>query len=285
MAEEQHKHLRQLSPRDRNLIGSFLTHAEHKHFHLDWFGIYEILGEQPFLALISEGKPQALLACPPDPPRVAWIRLFAVHTAQHEAETWNELWNAARKAAIALGAESAAALSTRSWFDQILLGSSFEQANEVLFLEWTEGEAETDLHQANELGIRTMREQDLPQVTAVDQAAFDPVWSLSLRSLTAAFSLASLATVLEVEGRIIAYQISTASALGAHLARLAVLPGEQGHGYGRALVQHVLRIHVRRGLGCVSVNTQADNLHSQQLYQSLGFKETGQRYPLFQDTF
>ena len=285
MAKEQQKVLREVSGRDRNLIGSFLTHAEHKHFHLDWFSIYDILDEQPFLILAANSKPQAMLACPPDPPRVAWIRLFAVHSAQHEAEFWNELWEPARRAAIELGAECAAALSTRGWFNQVLLQANFELTNEVLFLEWAEGESAIDLHQANELGIRTMRVDDLPEVAAVDQAAFNAVWSLSLRSLTAAHSLASLATVLEVEGQIVAYQISTASALGAHLARLAVLPEQQGHGYGRALVQHVLRLHARRGLGHVSVNTQADNLHSQRLYHSLGFKETGQRYPLFQDTF
>jgi ribosomal-protein-alanine N-acetyltransferase len=285
MGEARHTTLRAISSSDRNLIGSFLTHAVRKHFHLDWFSVYDILDEQPFLLLSTQAGPQAVLACPPDPPRAAWIRLFALRDERHEAEMWGELWMQARKSAIEQGADCATALSTRAWFDQLLLGTGFDLANEVLFMEWTESDPGVDLHRANELGIRTMRSEDLAQVASVDRAAFDPVWSLSLRSLTAAHALASLATVLEVDGQIIAYQISTASALGAHLARLAVLPDRQGLGYGRALVQHVLRVHSRRGQGRVSVNTQADNLHSQRLYHSLGFKETGQRYPLYQDTF
>jgi len=285
MGEELHTTLRGISSSDRNLIGSFLTQAERKHFHLDWFSVYDILDEQPFLLLSSRTGPQAVIACPPDPPQVAWIRLFAVRDERHAAEMWGELWTQARKSAIELGADCATALSTHDWFDQLLLGTKFDLANEVLFMEWADPDPAVDLHRANELGIRTMRTDDLAQVAAVDRAAFDPVWSLSLRSLTAAHALASLATVLEVEGQLIAYQISTASALGAHLARLAVLPDRQGLGYGRALVQHVLRVHSRRGQVRVSVNTQADNLHSQRLYHSLGFKETGQRYPLYQDSF
>jgi ribosomal-protein-alanine N-acetyltransferase len=274
-----------VSSSDRNLIGSFLTSAALKHFHLDWFSIFDILDEQPFL-LLSEGEnPLAIIACPPDPPQVAWIRLFAVGEERQEEEQWQALWEPARVSAIQLGASCATALSTRDWFSRLLQASSFKLANEVLFLEWSNSDPQVDLHQANELGIRMMQKDDLADVVAIDNAAFNPIWSLSLRSLIAAHSLASVATVLEVDGQIVGYQISTASALGAHLARLAVLADQQGQGYGRALIQHVLRVHSRRGLGRVSVNTQADNLSSQRLYHSLGFQETGQRYPLYQDNF
>jgi len=285
MTTNQPLRLREASPHDRDVLGELLTHSHLKHFHLDWFSIYDILDEHPFLLAESEGDVYGALACPPDPPVVAWIRLFAVREERQAAELWDALWARARPAAIALGARCATALSTRGWFDRLLRGANFAQVNEVLFMEWVQGDAQVDLHRANELGIRTMQKADLPQVARVDHAAFDPVWSLSQRSLTAAYTLASLATVLEIEGQVAAYQISTASALGAHLARLAVTPGFQGQGLGRALVQHVLRVHTRRGLGHVSVNTQADNVHSQQLYHSLGFRETGQRYPLFQDSF
>jgi len=285
MTTDQPLRLREASPLDRDALGELLTHSHLKHFHLDWFSVYDILDEQPFLLAGSEAGVQGVLACPPDPPVVAWIRLFAVREERQAPELWEALWARARPAAIALGARCAAALSTRGWFDRLLLGANFAQVNEVLFMAWDQGDAQIDLHRANELGIRTMQKADLPQVAHVDQAAFDPVWSLSERSLAAAHALASLATVREIEGQAVAYQISTSSALGAHLARLAVAPEHQGHGLGRALVQHVLRVHARRGLGHISVNTQADNVHSQQLYHSLGFRETGQRYPLFQDNF
>ncbi len=281
MSTEQTWHVRAVTRNDKSRVGSLLTHATLKHFHLDWFSIYEILGEQPFLVMEEAGTALAALACPPDPAGVSWLRLFAAQDGIDPMQAWSHLWQQAKAKAPLVRAKTAVALSTHAWFHEMLQGAGFLQVNEVLFLEWTD-EAPADLLRANELGIRTMRADDLEQVERVDNAAFNPVWSLSQRSLSAAYSLASLATVVEDGGEIIAYQISTASALGAHLARLAVLPDRQGHGYGRALVQHVIRLHARRGLRRVSVNTQSDNLHSQELYKSLGFRETGQRYPLFQ---
>jgi ribosomal protein S18 acetylase RimI-like enzyme len=43
------------------------------------------------------------------------------------------------------------------------------------------------------------------------------------------------------------------------------------------MLKHV----ARRGFDRVTVNTQADNLSSQQLYGALGFQPTGQRYPMY----
>ena len=281
MSTDQTWHVRAVTRNDRSRLGSLLPHATQKHFHLDWFSIYEILGEQPFLIMEEAGNALAVLACPPDPIGVSWMRLFAVQDGIDPMQAWSHLWQQAKAKAPLVGAKTVVALSTHAWFNEILQTSGFPQVNDVLFLEWTD-DASSDLLRANELGIRTMHVDDLEQVEQVDNAAFTPVWSLSRRSLIAAHSLASLATVVEDGGEIIAYQITTASALGAHLARLAVFPDRQGHGYGRALVQHVIRLHARRGLRRVSVNTQSDNLRSQELYKSLGFQETGQRYPLFQ---
>ena len=280
MSTHPAENVRAVTRGDRSRLGSLLTRAAYKHFHLDWFSVYEILGEMPFFIMETDDKPVAALACPPDPPGVSWLRLFAVNDGLDLSQSWTRLWMRAHDEAPRAGANTVVALSTHNWMHDLLRKSGFRQANEVLFMEWSEEQA--NRLGANELGIRTMHVRDLEQVERVDRTAFNPVWSLSLRSLKAAHSLASLATVVEQDDQIIAYQISTASALGAHLARLAVLPEFQGSGFGRALVQHVIRIHARRGLHRVSVNTQSDNLRSQDLYRSLGFKATGQRYPLYQ---
>jgi ribosomal protein S18 acetylase RimI-like enzyme len=127
-----------------------------------------------------------------------------------------------------------------------------------------------------------MAAEDLPAVALVDQSAFDPVWALSLRSLRTAFRLSSLTSVLSKGDQIVAYQMSTSSALGAHIARLAVHPDLQGLGCGRTLITNVLHFFSHRGLEKVTVNTQADNIRSQQLYRSLGFQPTGQRFSLLE---
>jgi ribosomal-protein-alanine N-acetyltransferase len=76
--------------------------------------------------------------------------------------------------------------------------------------------------------------------------------------------------------------VTTASPFGAHLARLAVDPAFQHRGIGRALVVDLLGQLRRRGFDSVTLNTQSDNRRSQDLYRGLGFRETGQRYPMFE---
>jgi ribosomal protein S18 acetylase RimI-like enzyme len=87
--------------------------------------------------------------------------------------------------------------------------------------------------------------------------------------------------VAEDETGIIGYQISTTSAMGGHLARLAVLPAYQGRRIGYALLNDLLRQFVYRGIFRVTVNTQSDNLASLKLYEKAGFERTGERYPVY----
>ena len=126
-----------------------------------------------------------------------------------------------------------------------------------------------------------MSEADLPQVVAVDSAAFEPLWQISLPALSKAYSQAVYAAVLENSSGMVGYQLSTWSPYGAHLARLAVYPAEQGHGIGAALINDLL-IHMQAaGAARITVNTQRDNTASLALYQKLGFHRTGEQYPVY----
>jgi len=272
--------IRQTRSDDQRLISSLLTKASHKHLHFDWLNVLDLLNEKPFLIALNRRRPVASLACQPDPPQVAWVRLFAVLDDIPKCEAWDRLWDVAAKNAARLGASQAVALVTQEWFTPLLRGSGFQETNQVIFFKWEE----TPLPDIQETGfvLRKMTMEDLPTVARVDQSAFNPLWSLSLRSLRAAYHLSALATVLSQDDQIVAYQMSTSSALGAHIARLAVHPDLQGRGLGRALISDVLHAFSQRGMGPVTVNTQGDNLRGQQLYRSLGFIPTGQQFPLFE---
>jgi ribosomal protein S18 acetylase RimI-like enzyme len=151
--------------------------------------------------------------------------------------------------------------------------------NEVIFYEWS-GSAGV-LERDQSLSIRRIRNTDLTRIAEIDHNAFAPAWQNSEKTLSTARKLSTYATLAEVGGLPIGYQITTASALGAHLARLAVSQEHQRRGIGRSLVVDMLKHISRRGFDRVSVNTQADNLNSQHLYSSLGFVPTGQRYPMY----
>ncbi len=272
--------IRQTQSSDQALISSLLTNAFHKHLHFDWLNVLDLLEEAPFLIALKKEKPVACLACQPDPPQVAWIRLFAALKDVPKYPVWGRLWTAAAESAVKLGASQAVVLATMDWFIPLLKESGFQETNEVIFFKWDGAPLPNPAESGVEL--RKMTLGDLPAVALVDQSAFDPVWALSLRSLRTAYRLSSLATVISQEDQIIAYQMSTSSALGAHIARLAVHPDRQGMGCGRALIVNTLFDFSQRGLEQVTVNTQADNLRSQQLYRSLGFRPTGQRFSLLE---
>lgn len=265
---------------DRDLVRGLMEGARWRHQHLDWAGALELLNMQPYLLAEDHRLPVGILACPPDPPGVSWIRLFASASGYRPQDVWDVLWTQTLPAARALGVHTLAALSLNAWLEPILIGSGFAQTNAVLFLEWDAGEVTDDA--SIDADLRDLEPLDLEQVVEVDARAFSPIWRHSISAIELAFDQAALARGVFVDGQMAGYQISTASAFGAHLARLAVVPEIQHRGLGRAMVVDVLRHFSERGYGRVTVNTQQDNPASQTLYRNLGFRETGQIFPVFQ---
>ena len=93
----------------------------------------------------------------------------------------------------------------------------------------------------------------------MDNIAFESLWQNSQASLTLALKQSAYATVAEVDGQIIGYQISTGSGYSAHLARLAVLPRLQRKAIGYQLVRDLLEYFANREIYRITVNTQDNN--------------------------
>lgn len=264
---------------DRQRIDGLLAGARWRHAHLDWLEAGELLGQDPFLVVDDLERPAACLACPPDPPGYAWIRVFASVSGMPPAEAWEALWPPAADAAVRCGARLAAALTGERWMVSLLRRSGFEETNRVVFLEHRGSPAGADAPPGTRL--RVAQAEDFESLIHLDRQAFPGLWGYSPHVFSAALEQAALVTVLEADGEPVGYQLSTASALGAHLARLAVHPRHQGRGYGGALVRHLLHAFALRGFDRVSVNTQADNLASLRLYRRLRFVDTGQAYAVY----
>jgi ribosomal protein S18 acetylase RimI-like enzyme len=108
------------------------------------------------------------------------------------------------------------------------------------------------------------------------------MWRNAKSSLTRALELSAYATVAVESGKILGYQISTASSSGAHLARLAVLPNRQNQGIGYALIRNLVQQFTAWGAIRISVNTQADNTASLSVYERSGFKQIEGEFPVYQ---
>jgi ribosomal-protein-alanine N-acetyltransferase len=274
--------VRTASPDDRQKLANLIHFEIYVHRHLDWRPPLDWLGQSPYLVAEHNGNIVAALACPPDPVTVAWIRLFAVSSLVPTEIAWPALWSEALKL---LSADQrlvwVAAIPLQHWFQLQLENSHFITTHSVVMLNWERQRLPSDRVVTN-LHIRPMRQDDMPTVQEIDIASFVPVWQNSKASMEIAFQQAAIATVAEKDDRLVGYQISTSTPMGGHLARLAVLPEYQGQGIGYVLVRDMLSQFVRRGAISISVNTQQDNPVSLKLYKKMGFRPTGEEYPVYQ---
>ena len=274
------RQVRPATASDQQKIADLIFFESHVHRHLDWRTPLDWLGFSPYW-LLEEGRQiTGAFACPPDPDSIAWIRLFAYasHLSRHSA--WPPLWDAARDQLAGQGGGIVSAIATHYWFEQTLAEAHFELSGHIVMLEWLDGSARAAAVPSGTM-IRSMTPQDLTLVSEVDAAAFDPLWRNSLLALTKAYAQASYASVAEKQSRIIGYQLSTGGTFGAHLARLAVVPQEQGRGIGASLVTDLIAHTQSAGGSKITVNTQADNAASLALYSRLGFRPTGEEYPVY----
>lgn len=272
--------VREASRGDQQKIADLIFIESHVHRHLDWRGPLDWLGQAPYWVIEEGTRLTGALACPTDPERIAWIRLF-VHAAHLSGQdAWSRLWEPARQQLVQAGPATVAAISIQRWFDPLLTDSGFGLAGHIVLLERGD-EPRPGMRVPPGINIRAMQREDLDRVAEVDAAAFEPLWRNSLPSLIRAYGLAGLASVAEDASGLVGYQLSTGSDFGMHLARLAVRPQLQGRGIGAALVTDLLTRAPEGPAGRVTVNTQADNAASLALYHRLGFRRTGERYPVY----
>jgi len=272
---------RAATQKDLHKLASLIHFETFVHRHLDYRPPLDWVGHQPFLILEKSGEIVAALACPPDPPEVAWIRLFATSHYLRPEESWNILWPMVKEQfGQYTNIQWAAAIPIHKWFEILAKQSHFERLHRVILFSW-ENQKPPVQKQHLDCVIRPMTLDDLEPVKAIDQAAFVPLWRNSIAYLEIAFRQAAVATVVEVKGLIVGYQISTTTPIGGHLARLAILPEYQMQGLGYALLCDLLAHFQRRGARSLTVNTQHDNLASVHLYKKAGFIQTAEEYPIY----
>lgn len=268
---------------DQSDLAALMHFGARVHRHLGWRDALDFLGNEAFWVLESPaGDLLAALSTPKEASQVAWIRLYACADKPGCSAYWQALWHEAQTYFLGQTPVQVAALVLHRWMARLLTNSGFERRDEVVNFELNLDAAPLPVpDQPENLVVRTMQPEDLPHVAALDAAAFAPLWQNSLKDLTFAYPLSFLATVVERDEQIVAYQISTLSVQSLHISRLAVHPQVQGQGIGRLLCQDLLNFGYRRGIHKFSVNTQASNHASLTLYRHLGFQEEPERFPIY----
>jgi ribosomal-protein-alanine N-acetyltransferase len=231
--------------------------------------------------LEENGHILAALACPEEPPHVAWIRVFSYSPRLSGPGAWSALWETVKSEIIQADTQTQiAVIVVKQWFQNLLLSSRFHLKQNIVLLQLSTERIKPYLAPQG-IRIRSMEERDMIAVTQVDLDSFGMFWHNTLDSLQRARMQSVSATVAEDDSGVIGYQISTGNPFGAHLARLGVAPEAQGRGIGTALVSDLIQKDGINQFSRLSVNTQADNMASLALYEKLGFTRTGEHFPVF----
>jgi ribosomal protein S18 acetylase RimI-like enzyme len=265
---------------DRDIIFDFLQKENSlQHRHLDWQLPIDWLGTRPFWILGKNQSVIAALAFPDDPPGVFWVRLFAAMDNLRLSQTWKLLFEKALIELHITSGTTIASVAVQEWYLDVLKNNNFVHLHDIVVLQRSASEGRLPTVQTDEL-IEPMTAKDLSLVEEIDTQCFKPLWQNSMTVTSKAYQTSAYSTVVKVSGKVVAYQICSATPFNAHLARIAVLPAYQGSGIGYMLIQDLVNYFYNIGIKLITVNTQSTNQASLSLYRKVGFFKNGERFPV-----
>lgn len=268
-------HLTQYERRHREDILSLLFYSRFAHTHLDWFNAGQWLDiDGNLIQLVYNGNALVGVLGVSEPlNRAAWLRIAAIGQAYDPALILGTVWNELRLHLGTMGVDSVSTLVVNPWLNAYLPALGFRYLEEVVTL--YRAQHELPPAPSHLLNYRNGYIEDIPDIIAVDHAAFAAPWQLSATDIRFAQRQAASCTLVIHEGETVAYEISTRHQGAGHLARLAVHPKMQGQKVGYALLHHLLSRFEKRGVRTMTVNTQMSNILSQRLYNRFHFYRNG----------
>lgn len=123
--------------------------------------------------------------------------------------------------------------------------------------------------------IRPMRQEDVPEVAALEQAAYEFPWSVGIfrDCLLAGYT----AMVLETEGKLIGYAVMSVAAGEAHLLNICLAADMRRQGIARHLLRQMLDLAMQAGAERVYLEVRPSNKDAMRLYRAAGFDVVGVR--------
>jgi ribosomal protein S18 acetylase RimI-like enzyme len=289
-----HRHVRRATRADAAAVQRLLRMGVYIHLHVDWRLPGEWLGRPGFVvydkspdvgddrragtARVRPANIAGCMAVTADPLPAAWVRVAAADSVAGFAQS--EAMFAAILAELDPAVDEIAWFITDNWPLHWLDRLGFHQVSTVLAYR-KEKLDYGPFAPPPGLEVRPVLIEELPALAAIEAAAFEPRWRHSAESLYLAWRQSASFDVALLEGEPVGFQFSTGHNGNAHLVRMTVRPDRQGMGVGAALLAHTLDGYRQRRLETVTLNTQADNLASQRLYERFGFRPTGSRYPVW----
>jgi GNAT superfamily N-acetyltransferase len=204
------------------------------------------------------------------------VSLASVATNRPVGRVLGALLESARPALRGQGVTGLICLAGEGWLRDGLSAAGFVQVDRVLSYTHTpHREAPRPIPVAR---LRMAGAEDADAVLAINASAFAPFWCYDDATVLSWIFTSDHAVLAELDGRAVGFALTTRSqdADYAYLVRVATLPSVHGRGIGRQLVADAVSFARTTDAAGLALNTQASNTISRRLYESLGFRATGQ---------
>jgi ribosomal protein S18 acetylase RimI-like enzyme len=215
---------------------------------------------------------------PAGSPSESWadLALAAVAADRPVSKVFDSLLGCALPALREHGVTGLTCLAGEGWLRDGLAAADFVQVDRVLGYAHNFGRALPAV-----LPVATLRTADANDIAAIleiNAAAFEPLWQYDDATILTWLLTSDHAALAELDGQAAGFALTSRNPDNdyTYLIRLAIPPPFQDRGIGRQLVADALEYTRGAGIAGLALNTQASNLVSRRLYETLGFHPTGQ---------
>ncbi len=126
-----------------------------------------------------------------------------------------------------------------------------------------------------EYQLRAMTQQDLPEVLRIERASHPLPWSEKI--LSDCIEVGYHTLVVESEARLHGFVIFSCAAGESHILNICVAPENRRGGIASVLMEQAIATVLLQGASVMFLEARVSNKAAIQLYEKLGFIETGRR--------
>lgn len=135
-----------------------------------------------------------------------------------------------------------------------------------------------------EIKIRLMRKEDIPEVSGIEKLSFPSPWSSDIFFSELEKENFAFYWVVEYRDRLAGYGGYWEIKNEAHLVTFAIHPGFRRMGLGAKLLEYLLNHAQDQSLDTVTLEVRHSNLAAQRFYERFGFKKIAIRPHYYSDT-
>ena len=265
--------VRRATTDDQQAIEHLLGKADRLVLYTDRSSVRPALGNRSFYLVEAGGQLVCVCGLFIAPQTVAQVRVFGLLNEWAVGEALRAILPIAGEQLGKQDVTTLAFIGIEAWLLEGLAANGFRLVNTIVSLQ------KTDFNIPDKgcphVTIRPAGRGDFPNILAIDQAVFVPLWHNTEGTLSEYLSVCPYFGVAELDGTVVGYQCLNLIGRHGHVTRIAVHPDYHGQRIAVRLMAEAIRFFQEHRVFGITLNTQQDNRRARRLYEWFGFKVLG----------